>query len=252
MSAARESALRVALVFPELLGTYGDRGNAEALVHRMRVRSRAVELLEVAAGDPVPAGCDIYVLGGAEDSAERVAAELLAASPLPAAAQSGTLVFGVCAGFQILGTSIDLGDGRPCPGLGLIDAVTAPGEHRTVGEVALDTRREALGLLVGFENHRARTRLGAAQRPLAWHRDAAAEPDGVDTGTIVGTYLHGPVLARNPVLADDLLARVVGPLPPIDGDLAAALHTARVEAVTRMAMAPTRRLAARVGRSRRG
>ena len=133
------------------------------------------------------------------------------------AVDGGAVVLAVCAGFQLIGTSLPHADGTPVPGLGLIDAVTTRAPTRLVGEVAVRDDALGTGWLVGFENHRGVTALGAGRgrARAASSPSAGATTDGVVHGRVVGTYLHGPVLARNPRLADRLLEWVVGPLAPL-------------------------------------
>jgi len=220
----RGEPLRVAVLFPELLGTYGDGGNAVVLRQRLRWRGLAVQVLEVALGDAVPSDADLYVLGGGEDEAQLRALEALRASPgLARAVDRGVPVLAVCAGLQLLGSSLTDRNGAELAGLGLLDARTDRLPVRAVGEV---TARPdpALGLpvLSGFTNHAGRTVLGPAARPLGTVLTGAGNtgPGGVEgaqQGSVVATYLHGPVLARNPALADLLLERSLGEaLAPLD------------------------------------
>lgn len=216
--------LAVALLYPELLGTYGDSGNALVLRQRLRWRGLPVRVLDVALGRPVPAAADLYVLGGGEDEAQlRALAELRASGVLTAAVERGTPVLAVCAGLQLLGRSLTGPDGTVHPGLGLLDLATGRLPRRAVGEV--EVRPDAaLGLpvLTGFSNHAGSTVLGPAAQPLGTVVSGPGNtgPGGVDgavQGSVLATYLHGPVLARNPALADLLLSRALGqPLAPLD------------------------------------
>jgi len=231
-----ESAVRVGLVFPELLGTYGDRGNAITLVERLRRRGRPAELVEVAAGAALPDALDIYLLGGGEDDPQVVAATGLRASrnQLARAREGGAVVLAVCAGFQLLGHRYEARDGASMDGLGLVDATTVAGPDRCIGEVVVEPDPElGLPLLTGFENHGGRTTLGSESRPLGdvvvGHGNGNGV-DGVRAERLIGTYLHGPVLPRNPALADLLLSWVVGELGPIDDTLPNALRTSRLDA----------------------
>ncbi|MCE0763024.1 glutamine amidotransferase [Pseudonocardia kujensis] len=221
-----ESAVRIASVSPDLLGTYGDRGNAEVLRQRLRWRGRRAEIVTVTG--TVPTGCDIYVLGGGEDSAQVLAAQRAARPPgLRGAVERGAVVLAVCAGLQILGERFAGPDGTDHAGLGLLDVTTTRRARRAVGEVvATPLVPELAGApLTGFENHGGATRLGRAARPLARVESGVGNgstqgsgrgTEGVVAGRVVGTYLHGPVLARNPALADLLLEWAVGePLPPL-------------------------------------
>ena len=210
------AAVRIALLLPDLLGTYGDRGNATVLARRLQLRGRPAEVVEVPSDRPIPGDCDLYVVGGGEDVAQIEATRLLERSPFPAAAQRGAVVLAVCAGLQILGTSSTDVNGNEHRGLGLLDAATHPLPHRAVGEV-VTTPATATGLgeepLTGFENHRGGTTLGTGVMPLARVISGVGNGDsgeGAVAGHIIGTYMHGPVLARNPALADHLLALATG------------------------------------------
>src|SRR4051812_2830242 len=217
-----ESAVRIALVFPSLLGTYGDGGNASVLAQRLRWRDIDAELVDVGVDDAVPEQADLYVLGGGEDTAQTLAVSRLSDGVLSRAVDAGKTLFAVCAGFQILGESFLVGAGEVVPGLGLVDCRTdrLPGE-RAVGELLTDAG-EGLGVLTGYENHGGRTLLGPDARPLGRVRDGIGNGDGsgcdgLVQGNVIATYLHGPALARNPALADHLLTRVIGDaLSPLD------------------------------------
>jgi hypothetical protein len=219
-------------ILPTLLGTYGDHGNLMVLADRTRARGIPVEAIATAPGDPVPADADIYLLGGGEDTAQTVAAQRLSEDKGVAAVLAERAVLAVCAGFQLMGATFPGVDGQPVRGLGIIDAHTVPGRPRAVGEVVADPD-EATGLdtLTGFENHGGRTVLGAAARPLGRVVKGLGNGDGGDgviAGHLVGTYLHGPVLARNPGLADLLLTWAVGPIPPLDRPHVDALRAERM------------------------
>ena len=228
-----ESIVRIGLVFPELLGTYGDRGNAVALFLRLQRRSIPAEIVTVHAGDPVPRALDCYVIGGGENHTERAAATLLHDVGLVDAWNAGAAIVAVCAGFQLLGTTVRVGDGRTIGGVGLLDAATEPEPVRRVGDVVVDARRPEIGAVCGFENHAGATVVRAGPPPLGRNRDDGRS-EGVFGARILGTYLHGPVLVRNPALADAVLEWIVGPLPELPGDdLAIALHDALVARTSR-------------------
>src|SRR5437899_2521647 len=167
--ARRPSAVRVALLYPELLGTYGDRGNARVLVQRLAWRGVPVELVEAPWGEPAPASCDIYVLGGGEDSPQAsAAAALIAEGAVHRAVDGGAAVLGVCAGFQILGHSFFGPDGAARPGLGLLDCTTARrASPRIVGEILVEPNPEdGLPALSGYENHAGLPDLAPRALPL--------------------------------------------------------------------------------------
>jgi CobQ-like glutamine amidotransferase family enzyme len=215
--------VRLVEVYPQLLGTYGDRGNAIALRHRALARGYRVDSHVVGPGEPVPLHGDVYLVGGGEDTAQALAASLLRADGgLARAVALGRSVVAVCAGLQILGNTFAGPDGSALPGLGLVDAETVALARRASGPLVTKAELDGASLeLVGFENHGFGTRLGRGCRPLGRVERGTGnfEADGVDglvQGSIVATYLHGPLLALNPRLADLLLQRVVGPLAEID------------------------------------
>ncbi|MDA8312685.1 MAG: glutamine amidotransferase [Actinomycetota bacterium] len=228
-------SLAVVVVHPDLLGTYGDGGNGMVLVQRARWRGIDAELVEAASGAPLPEG-DLYCLGGGEDVAQRASAERLRSDDtLLRAVDRGAPVLAVCAGYQILGRTFPSADGRPVRGAGLLDVATSKGPgRRAVGEVLAEPADAALGLpvLTGFENHAGLTARGPGVAPLGRLSAGVGNGDGTDgaiSGRVVGTYLHGPVLARNPALADLLLSWAVGsPLDALDDAEEDALREERL------------------------
>ena len=232
-----DNALRLVWIYPDLLSTYGDQGNVLILEQRAQRRGIPVETVHVRSADPVPEGGDIYLIGGGEDRPQILAAERLRRDGgLQRAIARGASLLAVCAGYQIMGTTFGGEEGQPVDGIGLIDIASGRGEGRAVGELAGETD-SALGLptLTGFENHMGVTRLGPGVRPLARTTVGIGNGDGTEgcyTGKIIGTYLHGPALARNPGLADLLLTWAVGAqLPPIDDTWFERLREERLTAV---------------------
>jgi CobQ-like glutamine amidotransferase family enzyme len=214
------SSLRLVWVYPDLLSTYGDRGNLLVLERRARLRGFDVEAVLVNADQRVPQHADIYLMGGGEDLPQILAARRLRADGgLGAAAQGGAVIFAVCAGYQLLGMEFGGENGQPLPGLEILNIRSRRGQRRGVGEILADVD-PALGVprLTGFENHQGVTRLGPEVAPLAKVVAGVGNGDGTEgvfAGRVVGTYLHGPVLVRNPGLADLLLTWAVGALPPL-------------------------------------
>ncbi|MGO9503237.1 MAG: type 1 glutamine amidotransferase [Streptosporangiaceae bacterium] len=232
--------MRLVWIYPDLLSTYGDRGNLLVLKRRAELRGIEVEPVEVNSDQPVPRQGDIYLLGGGEDLPQILAARRLRVDgALPAIAGSGAVVFAVCAGYQLVGAEFGGIDGERVEGIGLLDISSGRGERRGVGEVIADVD-PALGVprLTGFENHRGVTSVGPGARPLARVSLGVGNGDGTEgayCGRILGTYLHGPALVRNPGLADLLLTWAMGPLLPLDGeaeDWARRLREERLAAVS--------------------
>ncbi|MGA3527105.1 type 1 glutamine amidotransferase [Melissospora conviva] len=230
-------SLRIVWIYPDLLSTYGDRGNLLILAHRARMRGMPVETLEVRSDQRLPTTADIYLVGGGEDGPQALGAQrLMADGGLHRAAAQGSVVFGVCAGYQLLGRSF-FAKGTQCAGLDLLDLHSDRGASRAVGELAGDVDpRLAVPALTGFENHGGRTHLGPEVSPLARVTTGVGN-DGVTEGAwrgkLLGTYSHGPALARNPALADLLLrwATGAGQLPPLDDSWPEKLRAERRAAV---------------------
>jgi CobQ-like glutamine amidotransferase family enzyme len=233
-----DSAVGIVALYPSLLGTYADGGNVAVLERRLAWRGIASDVVTVEVGEAVPEDADLYVLGGAEDGPQSLATDVLAESGvLHRAADRGAVVFAVCAGLQILGTSFAISGGRDREGLGLVDIMTKRGERRAVGEVLVEPA-DGLGLpvLSGYENHGGMTIRGSEVAPLGRVLHGVGNGDGTEgfiSGRILGTYLHGPGLPRNPALADLVLSWVVGDLEPLDDHDATDLRAERVEAIGR-------------------
>ncbi len=230
--------LRVVVVYPDLLGTYGDGGNGLILARRADWRGRDVELLQAASDGPLPAA-DIYCLGGGEDGPQvRAARTLIDDGTLARRVADGAVVLAVCAGFQIVGRTFPGAAGDPHEGLGLLDIDTVKGTGpRAVGEVLEDpTGVNGLPALTGFENHGGMTALAEGAVPLGRVIAGVGNGDGSEgavRGRVIGTYLHGPVLARNPALADLLLAWALGEetLEPLDDSASEQLREERLATV---------------------
>ena len=181
------SALRLVWVYPDLLSTYGDRGNLLILERRARLRGIGVESILVNSDQQVPSQGDIYLLGGGEDLPQVLAARRLRQDGgLMAAARRGSVIFAVCAGYELIGHEFGGVEGEPVAGLEILDIRSGRGERRGVGEILADVD-PALGLpkLTGFENHQGVTQVGPHAKPLA----------RVSVGTATGTAPRAPTRA---------------------------------------------------------
>lgn len=238
--------LRICALYPDLMSIYADRGNLLLLERRCTWRGIGFQLSGAGLGQAIdPDAHDLFYLGGGQDRDQILCAHDLVATKgeaLHAATARGAVVLAVCGGLQLLGHSYRLGD-EEVPGVGLVDLRTVRGDaERLIGNVAIEVELPGLDgprVLAGFENHGGRTHLGAGEQPLGrvlrGHGntgDGGAE--GVRRGSVIGTYLHGPLLPKNAWFADWLTATAIGvdpgTLPPLDDRLENAAHAAAREA----------------------
>jgi CobQ-like glutamine amidotransferase family enzyme len=231
-----ERTLRVCALYPDLMNIYADRGNLLLLERRCAWRGIGFELTGAGLGEPVdPDAHDLFYMGGGQDRDQVLCAEDLVATKrdaLHAAADRGAIVLGVCGGYQLLGSSYQLGD-EELPGVGLVDLRTVREDGpRLIGNVAIEVETEAgPQVLAGFENHGGRTYLGSGEqalgRVLKGHGNTGSSGfEGVRRGTVIGTYLHGPLLPKNAWFADWLIRTALGgvALGELDDRLEDAAH----------------------------
>ena len=235
-----ERTLRVGALYPDLLNIYADRGNLLLLERRCAWRGLGFELHGIGLGDHLdPDAHDLLYIGGGQDRDQALCARDMALGKrdaLHAAAARGAVVFAVCGGYQLLGHGYALG-GERLPGVGLVDLETVREDGpRLIGNVAIELADGQV--LAGFENHGGRTRLGPDAEPLGrvlrgHGNDGRSGYEGVrggPHGTVVGTYLHGPLLPKNAHFADWLTGMALGippsALPALDDALEAAAHAA--------------------------
>jgi CobQ-like glutamine amidotransferase family enzyme len=231
-------ALRVCALYPDLMNIYADRGNLLLLERRCRWRGIGFSLRASGLGEALdPEGADLYYIGGGQDRDQRLCALDLAEvkrEALHAVAARGGVILAVCGGYQLLGHSYQLGD-ETLPGVGLVDLRTVREDGpRLIGNVAIEVELDPgrRRVLAGFENHGGRTHLGPGSEPLGrvlrgHGNNGRSGDEGVRAGSVIGTYLHGPLLPKNAWLADWLIAAALGaepPLSPLDDELEAAAH----------------------------
>ena len=244
------TSLRLGHLYPGEMNIYADRGNIAVLERRLAWRGMGLEVTAIGIGDRIAPGAhDLFYRGGGQDRDQAVVAEDLAttkAEALRGAVAGGAAGLCVCGGFQLAGHGYTGTDGARMPGVGILDLDTVAGPTRLIGnlviEAELDGERRSV---VGFENHAGRTRLGPGSRPLGRvvHGHGNNGEDGMEggvTGRVIGTYLHGPLLPKNPWLADTLIRwalehRTGAPvtLAPLDDGMEAAAHAAAVTRATR-------------------
>lgn len=239
------STLRVCALYPDLMNIYADRGNLLMLRKRCEWRGIDFKLSESGIGDRLqPDAHDLIYLGGGQDRDQLLCAEdlvQLKGEAMAAAAAAGVLILGVCGGYQLLGHSYELGPSQQIAGLGLLDAVTVrdPGP-RLIGNVAIEVDLgQGSRALAGFENHGGRTRLAVGQAPLGkvlkgYGNDGSSGFEGAISGSVIGTYLHGPLLPKNAWFADWLIANALGmqkaELKELDDELERRAHLSALRA----------------------
>jgi lipid II isoglutaminyl synthase (glutamine-hydrolysing) len=215
-------------LYPDYLNIYADRGNIAVLARRAAWRGHEVEVRSVSVGEQIsPGDHDLLYVGGGQDREQALVAEDLAgkASGVLDAVAGGAALLAVCGGYQLLGRSYRDLQGNDLPGIGLFPLETVAGEKRMIGDVLLECELEPgeRHTLAGFENHAGRTLLDPGAEPLGhvlagFGNDGESGWEGVRVGRAVGTYLHGPLLPRNPWFADwvirQALAHRLGSEPP--------------------------------------
>jgi len=237
--------LRVGHLYPDYLNIYADRGNIAVLGRRSALRGHELEVVGIGPGDDLPPA-DLYYVGGGQDREQALIAPDLAArgEALRDAVACGSALLAVCGGYQLLGRGYRGRDGSLMPGAGLFPHETVAGERRLIGDILLECELEPgeRQTLAGFENHLGRTLLDEGAAPLGrvlagFGNDGVSGHEGCRVGRAVGTYLHGPLLPRNPWLADWLLSQAVAhrtgssptPLPPLPDELERLAHAVAAE-----------------------
>ena len=240
------TTIRVGHLYPEYLNIYADRGNIAVFQRRVAARGLELAVEPVSVGDELRAGeHDLLYIGGGQDREQALIAPDLAArgEALRQAVAGGAALLAVCGGYQLLGRFYRGRSGVELPGAGLFPLHTAAGERRMIGDCLLECELDpgVRRTLAGFENHAGITRLDEDAEPLGrvvagFGNDGQSGYEGVRVGTAVGTYLHGPLLPRNPWLADWLLARALehrlgrpAELEPLEDDLEEQAHAVAAE-----------------------
>ncbi|SHG20536.1 hypothetical protein SAMN05443575_1671 [Jatrophihabitans endophyticus] len=202
-------------LYPREMNIYGDTGNVLVLRRRLQWRDLPVTVVPVSVGDPMPADADILLGGGGQDAAQGdIGADFVGrGAELRAMADDGVVMLAICGSFQMLGHEFVTHEGRRIEGVGVLDVVTHGQRERLIGNNWVDTAGELdAGRLVGYENHSGLTTLGSDARPLGRTQTGRGNngrdrTEGAVRDNVIGTYLHGPVLAKSPRFADELLQR---------------------------------------------
>jgi hypothetical protein len=234
---SEQPKLRVCALYPDLMNIYADRGNLLMLRRRCEWRGIGFELSGVGIGDALdPDSAELYYMGGGQDRDQQLCAADLFEDKREAlvdAAKRGAVVLGVCGGYQLLGHAYQLRD-EELPGIGLLDARTVRSDGpRLIGNIAIEAELPGSPrmVLAGFENHAGRTHLGERALPLGrvlkGHGNNGGDAhEGAREGTVIGTYMHGPLLPKNAWFADWLISTALGDvvLGPLDDELEVLAH----------------------------
>lgn len=221
-----EQELVIASLYPRDMNIYGDRGNVLALSRRARAQGFAPRVVDVNPGDPLPDDLDIVIGGGGQDSGQgRVALDLAARrATVRDLASDGTPMLMVCGLYQLFGHRFVTYTGEELVGIGVLDVETRGGDERMIGNIVLES--DEFGEIIGYENHSGDTTLGPLSQPLGRVVQGAGNNprDGVEgarTGNVIGSYLHGSLLPKNPALSDFLVGeaarRRYGSFTPVAG-----------------------------------
>jgi lipid II isoglutaminyl synthase (glutamine-hydrolysing) len=234
--------IRVGHLYPDYLNIYADRGNIAVFARRAAWRGHQLEVESVGIGEALDPGAhDLLYVGGGQDREQALVATDISAKSeaLQEAVDGGVAILAVCGGYQLLGRRYADQGGVELPGAGVLPLETVAGSRRMIGDVLLACELEpGRGeTLAGFENHAGRTTLDDGAEPLGrvisgFGNDGSSGVEGCRVGRVVGTYLHGPLLPRNPWFADWLLAQALAhrthgdppELEPLDDDLEARAH----------------------------
>ena len=211
---AARGRLRLLQLYPRDMNIYGDWGNTLVLARRAQWAGYDVDLLSYDPGDELPDDVDLLVGGGGQDSGqERIKADLVDRGPqLRAWAADGVPMLVICGLYQLFGHRFVTGTGAEIPGISILDAETVAGRGRLIGNITLESK--AFGRIVGYENHSGLTTLATGVTPFGRVRSGDGNngkdgTEGARADHVIGTYLHGSLLPKNPAVADWLLARAV-------------------------------------------
>jgi len=232
--------LTVGWLYPDLMNIYGDRGNILTLLKRAEwhgLEPKLVELGRGATGDMDDV--DIFFFGGGQDREQALIYDDLKEfkqESLQRAVANGAQILAVCGGYQLLGHYYQTADGERYDGIGLIDVRTEAGKKRYIGDIVIQMNIEGLipATLVGFENHSGRTFLGPNAKPLGkiLHgkgNNGSDRTEGCIQNGVIGTYMHGSLLPKNPHFADHLIGNAIrrrgdGALSRLDDSAELAAH----------------------------
>ena len=208
--------LNICHLYPDVLNLYGDRGNVMCMSRRLQWRGIGVNIKKLPIGSDISlAGCDLVFIGGGQDFEQEVLLEDLHRGrdrEIKAAIEDGVTFLTICGGYQMLGSYYETHDGQRCDFIGALDLCTIGADKRMIGNYKFKCADELGGsIVVGFENHSGKTRLGSSVKPLGtilsgFGNNGEDKTEGAHYKNVFGTYCHGPMLPKNPQFCDMLLA----------------------------------------------
>jgi CobQ-like glutamine amidotransferase family enzyme len=208
MSSTRQ--LTIVQLYSRDMNIYGDHGNVLVLKRRAEWQGYDVKVIEYNLGDSFPESVDIIIGGGGQDSGQdKIQADLLKIGPkLHELAEKGTPMLVICGLYQLFGKYFKTQDGHIIEGINLLDIRTTAGPERLIGNIVVES--DQFGEIIGYENHSGQTFLGAKVEPLGNVIRGAGNNGGDDWEgarykNIIGSYLHGSLLPKNPRIADWLI-----------------------------------------------
>ena len=227
--------IRICHLYPKEMNIYGDRGNIAVIQKRLEWRGYSSSITPISTGDDfTPTNFDLCYLGGGQDRDQMIVAYDLQkkSAALHSAAKDGMVFLWVCGGIQLAGAGYTDSEGRRIPGVGILDLDTSAGKNRLIGDLVLEAELNGdTSKVVGYENHAGRTFLGPDATPLGsvlkgHGNNGIDRTEGAVQRRAIGTYMHGPILPKNPWLADKLLSWAIEhktgkmpPLTPLDNSL---------------------------------
>lgn len=207
-------SLNIAHLYPDLLNIYGDFGNILTFKNRCLWRGIDVNVVEIKTGHRInPDEFDFYFIGGGQDQEQKMASEELLKNKerLKKAAESDAVMLAVCGGYQLLGHYYQPMDDKKLEGVSLLDSYTVAGKKRLIGNIFGKCSYIKDNTVVGFENHSGLTYLSGDTKPLlkvikGYGNNGKDKSEGARYKNVFGTYLHGPVLPKNPIFCDYLIS----------------------------------------------
>lgn len=205
-----QRSLTILQLYPHDMNIYGDSGNTLVLVQRAKWHGYGVELLSYNQGGDFPTDIDMIIGGGGQDSGQdKIQADLLGiGSQLKTLADDGLPMLVICGLYQLFGRFFKTQEGHVIQGIGLLDLETHAGPERLIGNIV--THSEQFGDIIGYENHSGQTFLGSGVQPLGHVQKGAGnngqdDTEGARYRNVLGSYLHGSLLPKNPAIADFLI-----------------------------------------------